>query len=123
MLEIESLKELHHACILSIKEGWLDEKVGNIVIITDIVSASTCIQSFLGKVPATHSHMTSEKVIKRWAYQLCSGISYLHNHEPPLHTHGTLVCSNIYMNGNNGAVKICVLGMIKGFQKFRTFKV
>ena len=50
------------------------------------------------------------KAIKNWARQILGGLCYLHSHNPPI-IHRDLKCDNIFVNGNNGHVKIGDLGL------------
>lgn len=50
------------------------------------------------------------KAVKRWARQILMGLNYLHNHDPPI-IHRDLKCDNIFINGNQGEVKIGDLGL------------
>ncbi|KAG6492959.1 hypothetical protein ZIOFF_047930 [Zingiber officinale] len=50
------------------------------------------------------------RAIKSWARQILQGLVYLHGHEPPI-LHRDLKCDNIFVNGNNGEVKIGDLGL------------
>lgn len=50
------------------------------------------------------------KAIKNWARQILRGLEYLHSHQPPI-IHRDLKCDNIFVNGNNGEVKIGDLGL------------
>lgn len=50
------------------------------------------------------------KAIKNWARQILRGLCYLHSHNPPI-IHRDLKCDNIFINGNNGEVKIGDLGL------------
>lgn len=50
------------------------------------------------------------KAIKNWARQILRGLQYLHCHNPPI-IHRDLKCDNIFVNGNNGEVKIGDLGL------------
>lgn len=50
------------------------------------------------------------KAIKNWARQILRGLHYLHSHNPPI-IHRDLKCDNIFVNGNNGEVKIGDLGL------------
>lgn len=50
------------------------------------------------------------KAIKNWARQILRGLHYLHSHDPPI-IHRDLKCDNIFVNGNNGEVKIGDLGL------------
>ncbi|CAN0900570.1 Probable serine/threonine-protein kinase WNK11 [Linum grandiflorum] len=55
-----------------------------------------------------HRHV-SLKALKKWSKQVLEGLVYLHNHEPCV-IHRDLNCSNIFINGNIGQVKIGDLG-------------
>ncbi|XP_057454860.1 probable serine/threonine-protein kinase WNK7 isoform X3 [Lotus japonicus] len=50
------------------------------------------------------------KAIKCWARQILQGLVYLHSHKPPI-IHRDLKCDNIFVNGNQGEVKIGDLGL------------
>jgi len=50
------------------------------------------------------------KAIKGWARQILNGLLYLHSHRPPI-IHRDLKCDNIFVNGNQGEVKIGDLGL------------
>lgn len=56
------------------------------------------------------------KAIKNWARQILRGLHYLHSHNPPI-IHRDLKCDNIFVNGNNGEVKIGDLGLATVMQK------
>lgn len=50
------------------------------------------------------------KAVKGWARQILTGLNYLHSHNPPI-IHRDLKCDNIFINGNQGEVKIGDLGL------------
>ncbi|MBA0820532.1 hypothetical protein Gohar_019620, partial [Gossypium harknessii] len=50
------------------------------------------------------------KAVKSWARQVLAGLIYLHSHDPPI-IHRDLKCDNIFINGNQGEVKIGDLGL------------
>ncbi|CAI9303585.1 unnamed protein product [Lactuca saligna] len=50
------------------------------------------------------------KAIKKWARQILNGFHYLHNQNPPM-INMDLKCDNIFVNGNNGEIKIGDLGL------------
>nr|GEW23247.1 probable serine/threonine-protein kinase WNK9 [Tanacetum cinerariifolium] len=50
------------------------------------------------------------RAIKHWCRQILKGLLYLHTHDPPI-IHHDLKCDNIFVNGNQGEVKIGDLGL------------
>ena len=50
------------------------------------------------------------KALKNWSRQILRGLLYLHSHDPPI-IHRDLKCDNIFVNGNQGEVKIGDLGL------------
>ncbi|CAA0829130.1 Serine/threonine-protein kinase WNK1 [Striga hermonthica] len=50
------------------------------------------------------------RAIKHWCRQILQGLLYLHSHDPPV-IHRDLKCDNIFINGNQGEVKIGDLGL------------
>lgn len=56
------------------------------------------------------------KAIKNWARQILRGLCYLHSHSPPI-IHRDLKCDNLFVNGNNGEVKIGDLGLAAIMQR------
>lgn len=48
--------------------------------------------------------------MKHWCRQILEGLLYLHSHDPPI-IHRDLKCDNIFVNGNQGVVKIGDLGL------------
>lgn len=50
------------------------------------------------------------RAIKQWCRQILKGLLYLHSHDPPV-IHRDLKCDNIFVNGNQGEVKIGDLGL------------
>jgi WNK lysine deficient protein kinase len=54
--------------------------------------------------------MVSMAAVKHWCRQILDGLAYLHAHDPPI-LHRYLKCDNIFVNGNQGQVKIGDLGL------------
>lgn len=50
------------------------------------------------------------RAVKHWCRQILKGLLYLHSHDPPV-IHRDLKCDNIFVNGNQGEVKIGDLGL------------
>lgn len=47
-------------------------------------------------------------VIKNWAKKILEGVAYLHSKN---FVHGKLTCESIYINSNNGDIKIGDIGV------------
>lgn len=58
----------------------------------------------------TKHKKVDKKAVKGWARQILMGLIYLHSHNPPI-IHRDLKCDNIFINGNQGEVKIGDLGL------------
>ncbi|CAI9297134.1 unnamed protein product [Lactuca saligna] len=56
------------------------------------------------------------KAIKKWARQILNGLHYLHSQNPSV-IHKDLKCDNIFVNGNNGEIKIGDLGLATVMQQ------
>jgi WNK lysine deficient protein kinase len=56
------------------------------------------------------------KAVKNWARQILRGLDYLHGQNPPV-IHRDLKCDNIFVNGNQGEVKIGDLGLATVMQQ------
>ncbi|KAG2297179.1 hypothetical protein Bca52824_043848 [Brassica carinata] len=56
-----------------------------------------------------HRHV-SMRALKKWSKQILKGLVYLHTHDPCI-IHRDLNCSNVFVNGNIGQVKIGDLGL------------
>lgn len=56
-----------------------------------------------------HKHVDL-RALKKWSRQILEGLAYLHGHDPPV-IHRDLKCDNIFVNGNQGEVKIGDLGL------------
>eukprot|EP00252_Welwitschia_mirabilis_P006099 TRINITY_DN16802_c0_g1_i1.p1 TRINITY_DN16802_c0_g1~~TRINITY_DN16802_c0_g1_i1.p1 ORF type:complete len:200 (+),score=42.27 TRINITY_DN16802_c0_g1_i1:306-905(+) len=84
--------------------AWLDEKAGDVNFITEVCSSGT-----LRQYRQKHRHV-SRKALKNWAWQILEGLQYLHSHNPCI-IHRDLNCSNIFVNGNSGVLKIGDLGL------------
>ncbi|KAA0062593.1 putative serine/threonine-protein kinase WNK9 isoform X1 [Cucumis melo var. makuwa] len=56
------------------------------------------------------------RAVKRWCRQILRGLHYLHSQDPPV-IHRDLKCDNIFVNGNQGEIKIGDLGLAAILQK------
>ncbi|EFJ12036.1 hypothetical protein SELMODRAFT_11342, partial [Selaginella moellendorffii] len=102
--EVHLLKSLKHKNIIKLYNSWVDTKTKNVNFITEIFTSGT-----LRQYRKKHKHVDM-RAVKNWAKQILRGLLYLHSHNPPI-IHRDLKCDNIFVNGNQGEVKIGDLGL------------
>ncbi|KAJ0246143.1 serine/threonine-protein kinase WNK11 [Hirschfeldia incana] len=102
--EVRLLKSLKNTNIISLYKVWRDEKSNTLNFITEI-----CTSGNLREYRKKHRHV-SMKALKKWSKQILKGLVYLHTHDPCI-IHRDLNCSNVFVNGNIGQVKIGDLGL------------
>ncbi|XP_042499965.1 probable serine/threonine-protein kinase WNK3 isoform X2 [Macadamia integrifolia] len=102
--EVHLLKTLKHKSIIKFYNSWVDTKHKNINFITEIFTSGT-----LRQYRKKHK-CVDLRALKNWSRQILEGLLYLHCHDPPV-IHRDLKCDNIFVNGNQGEVKIGDLGL------------
>lgn len=102
--EVHLLKTLKHKNIIKFYSSWIDTKTRNINFITEMFTSGT-----LRQYRQKHKRVDL-RAVKNWARQILRGLLYLHSHDPPI-IHRDLKCDNIFVNGNQGEVKIGDLGL------------
>ncbi|KAJ6775221.1 SERINE/THREONINE-PROTEIN KINASE WNK6-RELATED [Salix purpurea] len=102
--EMHLLKTLKHGNIVRFYNSWIDDKKKTVNIITELFSSGS-LRQYCKK-----HRKVDVKAVKGWARQILNGLNYLHNHDPPI-IHRDLKCDNIFINGNQGEVKIGDLGL------------
>ncbi|KAI3717806.1 hypothetical protein L1987_69651 [Smallanthus sonchifolius] len=102
--EVHLLKTLKHKNIIKFYNSWVDSTNEHINFITEIFTSGT-----LRQYRKKHKHVDL-RALKKWSKQILEGLSYLHSHDPPV-IHRDLKCDNIFVNGNQGEVKIGDLGL------------
>ncbi|XP_073046955.1 probable serine/threonine-protein kinase WNK9 isoform X2 [Primulina eburnea] len=102
--EIHLLKTLKHSNIMKFYTSWVDTANRNINFVTEMFTSGTLRQYRL-----KHKRVNI-RAIKHWCRQILQGLLYLHSHDP-LVIHRDLKCDNIFINGNQGEVKIGDLGL------------
>lgn len=102
--EIHLLKTLKHKNIMKFYTSWVDTSNRNINFVTEMFTSGTLRQYRL-----KHKKVNI-RAVKHWCRQILEGLLYLHSHEPPV-IHRDLKCDNIFINGNQGEVKIGDLGL------------
>ncbi|KAK9080531.1 hypothetical protein SSX86_000289 [Deinandra increscens subsp. villosa] len=111
--EVHLLKTLKHKNIIKFYNSWVDTKNEHINFITEIFTSGT-----LRQYRKKHKHVDL-RALKKWSKQILEGLSYLHSHDPPV-IHRDLKCDNIFVNGNQGEVKIGDLGLAAILRKARS---
>lgn len=111
--EVHLLKTLKHKNIIKFYNSWIDAKHENINFITEIFTSGN-----LRQYRKKHKHVDL-RALKKWSRQILEGLSYLHSHDPPV-IHRDLKCDNIFVNGNQGEVKIGDLGLAAILLKARS---
>ncbi|CAL5336306.1 unnamed protein product [Camellia sinensis] len=102
--EIALLKSLKNEYIIVLYSFWKDTERNTLNFITE-----ACTSGNLRDYRKKHRHV-SMKALKNWSRQTLEGLNYLHTHDPCI-IHRDLNCSNIFINGNIGKVKIGDLGL------------
>ncbi|XP_073122634.1 probable serine/threonine-protein kinase WNK11 [Henckelia pumila] len=103
--EVLLLGGLDNKYILSLHSVWRDDKRKNTLnFITE-----ACTSGNLREYRFKHKHV-SLNAIKKWAWQILKGLEYLHAHLPCV-IHRDLNCSNVFINGNTGQLKIGDFGL------------
>ncbi|XP_023553373.1 probable serine/threonine-protein kinase WNK11 isoform X2 [Cucurbita pepo subsp. pepo] len=102
--EVTLLRTLKNNNIIALYDVWLDKLHGTLNFITEV-----CTSGNLREYRKKHRQV-SLKALKKWCKQILKGLHYLHTHEPCV-IHRDLNCSNLFVNGNVGQVKIGDLGM------------
>ena len=116
--EVEILKELDHKNIIKLYHSWIvtekDEVSVNFI-------TEACAQT-LKKYAAKLKTNLDLRAVKSWSRQILRGLDYLHSHDPPI-VHRDLKCDNIFVNQNQGEVKIGDLGLAAALDNQRTKSV
>ncbi|KAK9292765.1 hypothetical protein L1049_020745 [Liquidambar formosana] len=102
--EIHLLKTLKHKNIMKFYTSWVDIANRNINFVTEMFTSGTLRQYRL-----KHKRVNI-RAVKHWCKQILNGLLYLHSLDPPV-IHRDLKCDNIFVNGNQGEVKIGDLGL------------
>ncbi|XP_019058822.1 PREDICTED: serine/threonine-protein kinase WNK1-like [Tarenaya hassleriana] len=108
--EIHLLKTLKHRNIMKFHTSWVDTSNRNINFVTELFTSGT-----LKQYRQKHRRVNI-RAVKQWCRQILRGLHYLHSHDPPI-IHRDLKCDNIFINGNQGEVKIGDLGLAAVLRK------
>ncbi|CAL8989640.1 unnamed protein product [Prunus brigantina] len=108
--EIHLLKTLKHNNIMKFYSSWVDTANRHINFVTEMFTSGTLRQYRL-----KHKRVNI-RAVKHWCRQILKGLLYLHSLDPPV-IHRDLKCDNIFINGNQGEVKIGDLGLAAVLRK------
>ncbi|OVA13642.1 Protein kinase domain [Macleaya cordata] len=102
--EVRLLRNLKNEKLIHLYDQWTKKKDNY----TFNFITEHCTSGNLRQYRQKHPRV-SLMAIKRWCKQILKGLEYLHTHEPCI-IHRDLNCSNVFINGNSGQVKIGDLG-------------
>ncbi|XP_059669696.1 probable serine/threonine-protein kinase WNK11 [Cornus florida] len=102
--EVRLLRTLKNKNIIALYNVWRDDDRNTLNFITEV-----CTSGNLREYRKKHKQV-STKALKKWSKQILKGLNYLHTNEPCV-IHRDLNCSNVFINGNIGQVKIGDLGL------------
>ncbi|KAA0065785.1 putative serine/threonine-protein kinase WNK11 [Cucumis melo var. makuwa] len=108
--EVRLLRSLKNNNIIALYDVWLDKLHGTLNFITEV-----CTSGNLREYRKKHRQV-SLKALKKWSKQILKGLQYLHTNDPCV-IHRDLNCSNLFVNGNVGQVKIGDLGLAATIRK------
>ncbi|GAA0169359.1 non-receptor serine/threonine protein kinase [Lithospermum erythrorhizon] len=108
--EIHLLRTLEDKNIMKFYTSWVDMENRNINFVTEMFTSGT-----LRQYRQKHKNVNI-RAVKHWCRQILEGLHYLHSHDPPV-IHRDLKCDNIFINGNQGQVKIGDLGLASIMRK------
>lgn len=101
--ETERNTKLKHKNIIRCFKCW--HSGNQINLITELFTSGN-LREFIQE----HKQLGAD-ALRKFSKQILEGIEYLHSQDPPV-IHGDLRCDKIYVNGNEGTVKIGDLGLV-----------
>jgi len=99
------MKQLHHPNIINYISCWFNKSKKEFVIITEIVCGGS-LRKHLTKLQNPRL-----RLIKHWIKEILKGLKYLHIEVNPPIIHRDIKCENIFVDTNNGTIKIGDLGL------------
>lgn len=101
--ETQRNTKLKHKNIIRCFKCW--HSGNQINLITELFTSGN-LREFIQE----HKQLGAD-ALRKFSKQILEGIDYLHSQDPPV-IHGDLRCDKIYVNGNEGTVKIGDLGLV-----------
>jgi WNK lysine deficient protein kinase len=103
LTETQRNTKLKHKHIIRCFKCWKSDNQINLV--TELFTSGN-LREFIQE----HNQLGPD-ALRKFSKQILEGIDYLHSQDPPV-VHGDLRCDKIYVNGNEGTVKIGDLGLV-----------
>jgi WNK lysine deficient protein kinase len=103
LAETQRNTKLRHKNIIKCFKCWPSDNQINLV--TELFTSGN-----LRDFTKEHKQLGAD-ALRKFSKQIREGIEYLHAQDPPV-VHGDLRCDKIYVNGNEGTVKIGDLGLV-----------
>jgi len=102
--EFQIMKGLDNPYVVRCYGGWRDPNTLEINFITELFTSGS-LRTYRWK----HPGLDLELAMNKWGRNILSGLHYMHSQTPPI-VHRDLRCDYVFINGNNGEVKIADLG-------------
>ena len=112
--EIKILGHINEPHIINLHRAWIDKTRNLLVLITELFSEKTIRSYVTQEFPNP-----SKTVIGNWCISILEGLEHLHNLEPPI-IHNDVVCDNIFIDSDNGVLKLGLLNINDYFGDFIT---
>ena len=107
--------------IIQFISAWINKKKKEVVFISEVVTGGSLKKYIYYVVYSLNSYIKNRyvrkirepklKVIKLWCKNILLGLEYLHTLKPDPIIHRDIKCDNIFINSNNGEIRIGDLGL------------
>lgn len=114
LTETQRNTKLKHKHIIRCFKCWKSDNQINLV--TELFTSGN-LREFIQE----HNQLGLD-ALRKFSKQILEGIDYLHSQDPPV-VHGDLRCDKIYVNGNEGTVKIGDLGLVTLLTRYKNLPV
>ena len=115
--EVKVMKQLHHPNIINYISCWFNKSKKEFVIITEIICGGS-LRNYLTKLQNPRL-----RLIKHWIKEILKGLKYLHTEVDPPIIHRDIKCENIFIDTNNGTIKVGDLGLCSVVQNNKKYAI